>query len=239
MSLSGFPFYLQDISTGVTDADVLALSPIAMYDATIIGNLFQDEARSTAVAASHDPVASVTDLSGNTRHLQIKTGLTAERPLWNESGIVFDGVNDLLEAAYGSTIAQPFTYVCSFKLAAATSNSIIIGGGGITRVIGENSGNFVAQQSTVQIYGSADTADHVISLEVNGASSTGYIDGSVGFENQNLGSGGISGISAGAIYSSGSAPSDLILRKLVVFNSVLSDENRALVESWADTQGVL
>lgn len=109
-------------------ADVLALSPDALFDNSTAANLYQDEARSTLVVAVNDPCASSTDLTTNARHMQIFTGLNGERPLWTGNALRFDGSDDgmIVDWGAGNQITQPITHVISFKMVSVNATTEII-----------------------------------------------------------------------------------------------------------------
>lgn len=76
--------------------DVLALSPAAMYDVSVLSSLYQDSLKTTPVTASSDPVGAVEDLTGNLPDfLQI---IASSRGLYTVSGtsryITLDGIDD-------------------------------------------------------------------------------------------------------------------------------------------------
>lgn len=103
---------------GVADprAAVLALSPELLYDMNDNATMYQDEAKSTAVASTSDPVAVVEDLGSTGEALVIDAGQTARRPLRTADGIAFDGVNDGLLKAYTSlSLSNPYTVIFSCK----------------------------------------------------------------------------------------------------------------------------
>lgn len=115
-----------DITTPLDSTGVGHL-PIAWYDFSVIGNLYQDHLRTTPVAANNDPIEGVVDGSGNANHINVNLGDT-ERPLYKtgiqngKSCALFDGSNDYLTRAsfVGGVQAQPFmVFIVGQNLTAA------------------------------------------------------------------------------------------------------------------------
>jgi len=95
--ISGFrsPFDVGAPDYSEQDAAILGESPVVWLDVSNVAYLWQNTARSTAVASTNDPIGGVTDRSVNGNHAF--QGNATERSLWNGSGAVFDGVNDALD----------------------------------------------------------------------------------------------------------------------------------------------
>jgi hypothetical protein len=93
---------------------VLALSPSVLFDTSNLSSLYQDSAGTTPVTQAGDPVGLVFDKSGNDDHLTQATA--SQRPIYQADGtILTDGVDDKLEAAVNGftdecTIAFDFVY---------------------------------------------------------------------------------------------------------------------------------
>lgn len=91
------------VDGALVDVDVLALTPAQWFDFSQLSTLFQDSARTTAVAANNDPVGGVTDKSGNGYHASQSTANA--KPLYKtavqngRAAILFDGLNDYLSHA--------------------------------------------------------------------------------------------------------------------------------------------
>ena len=161
------------------------LSPFAWYDPSDRSTLFQLSNGTTAVTADGDPVGYLGDKSGNGHHLVMAT--EANRPLYKTSGglhwLEFDGSNDFLEVAYGSTIAQPWDRVSAFRRLAALpvgdNDGLLVGPNSFTGQLYITDGGELRIFSGTELGGlaaPAQDADFVVTERHNGASSRVAID---------------------------------------------------------------
>lgn len=230
-------------ASGPTVDDMLALTPGLLLDPSDFGNLYQDVARTTPVTADSDPVGSSSDLSGNNRHLSVFGGTASRRPLASDGGVQFDATNDCLINNWG-TVAQPLSITLSFKYGAVANSKVLVATGslavGFTSYCWINSsGNFAYfADNNVTILAPADTNEHVMTLEYNGASSNVFLDGVQVVTNQNVGNDGTSGLVLGA-NAIGSANANVLIRRLFLKGAILSTADRQLVESWVDVKGII
>jgi len=155
---------------------------VAVYDASQISNLFQDDTKSSAVTASGQSVGAVVDPVSGRDLLQ---GTSSRKPLYKPTDlnggpcIVGDGVDDQLVTTTFSTFSQPYTLTMCVQLQSTIAQFLTDGSGISNRAAllvsaGVWSVNCGASTSTGI---SADTSPHVISIYANGASSVFTIDG--------------------------------------------------------------
>lgn len=104
--------------------DPLSLSPIALFDPSQSGSLFQDAAQTVAVSASGDPVGFVSDqgLGGHS----LLQGAAERRPLYDKANglhwINGDGVDDMLIAA-SVPLPPTVTFCIGAEVNSVSSNS--------------------------------------------------------------------------------------------------------------------
>jgi hypothetical protein len=127
-----------------------------------------------------DPVGEWQDQSGNGFHLAVAEGF---EPSWqtNEQNslpaLQFDGVDDALQVAFGSNLAQPVTYfmVCT----APASNALFDGTGAGDRIyVRRNGGNAVLGAGGTELTGPAITEGEwfILAARANGASSSVWVN---------------------------------------------------------------
>lgn len=115
-----------------------------------LSGLTQDTAGTTPVVSVADPVGRVLDLSGNGNHFT--QGTAGNRPLWNGSGIDFDGAGDAL------------TY-SSLDLAGSTHAYVVFAG---QKTTGDNN-------ACIMFHSASPLAtDGSVSLWANGGSIVNY-----------------------------------------------------------------
>jgi len=107
----------------------LSLSPFVMLDFTDITTLWQDAAKTVAVAANNDPVGGIDDLSGNGTVINQVTSI--KRPLYKTNmlnglpGIQFDGVDDYLMGNITQTYPDADLYMV-LRIDSATDGSHVV-----------------------------------------------------------------------------------------------------------------
>ena len=111
----------------------LSLPGLALWlDASDLGTLWQDSARTTAVAADADPVGAWDDKSGNARH--VTQGTASKRPLYKtaiqngRSVIRYDGVDDFLFTASEFNLTQPTTAYIVFYADPLETDGVMLDG---------------------------------------------------------------------------------------------------------------
>ena len=147
--------------------------------------LFQDAAGTTLVTADGDPIGKMQDQSPNSN--SAIQSVSAKRAAYNADGTVnfaaFDGVNDFLQATYGAAVTPP----CILSIAMNrldTSDAVILltGLDGSTRhqISITSKGNLGAFVGSSGITGGPLAIGvHVVTIVINGATSSLRIDGAV------------------------------------------------------------
>lgn len=208
----------------------VSASAPADFDPTIYGLTTQGwwAARLESGLVDNDPIASLTDNSGNGR--TVSQGTSSWRPTYKTgvSGVslpvaYFDG-GDYLQATY--TQAQSFTIACVAKCSGgAVYEAIVAGSPNDAGVYGWNSGSAWATYAGSSFtYGTKSSWTVIVSV-FNGASSFAYHNGT-----KVTGSPGATSISTllllGAGYGAGSKLTGYI-GEAVIWSGAMSDANAA------------
>ena len=147
--------------------------------------LFQDAAGTVPVTADGDPIGSTKDQSPNDRS-SIQS-VSTRRPVYSTDGALnfaaFDGIDSFLQATYGAAVTPPCTLSIAMNrldtseaaislsgLDASTRHQISLSGSGT--LIGVSGGSFISGNSL-------PVGKHIITLVINGASSSLRVDGLV------------------------------------------------------------
>lgn len=201
------------------------------------GQLWQDSARTTPAVADADPVGAWDDKSGlGINALQATAGL---RPLYKTGiqngrpAIRFDGTDDFLAtAAFSADLVQPHTTFLVFKFTSTATRFMTDGIAAAKRGAGlyRNGANFDWFAGLDTNLGAADTSWHVAYFVSNGASSIYRFD--AGVEGTiDPGTNLLSGLTLGASYD-GSLPVEGDMGELIIYNRVLSTNERIAVERY-------
>jgi hypothetical protein len=104
----------------------------AYYDPSDFSTMFQDQAGTTPVTATGQPVGKINDKSGNSHHL-LMTATAGTAPLLQQASgryyLQFDGVDDYLQSLAWTSIPQPLDRVCAVQLDTWVINRYIFDGG--------------------------------------------------------------------------------------------------------------
>ena len=173
-----------------------SLQPAAFYNVAASGACWQDVAGTVPALAAGDPVARLSDLSGQARHL-VQT-VPAARPLLQVAGahrwLEFDGIDDSLVG--GPVHVAVRQIVGSYRSAVVSSNTHVIYGavmGGGRSYVAFSNGEFSAGvgshvTSTIRIAGAVSGAVVVASLAYDGARVVLRRDGITGYDAPQSGS---------------------------------------------------
>jgi len=147
--------------------------------------LFQDSAGTVPVTADGDPVGRMLDQSpNNNRAIQ---SLSARRPVYNTDGTLnfaaFDGIDDFLQATYGAAVTPPCTLSIAMNRLDTTNAAVLLTGldaatrHQISITSGGNVAAFVGSSGITG--GPLAIGVHVVTIVINGATSSLRIDGAV------------------------------------------------------------
>lgn len=209
------------------------------YDPLDLTTLWKNTAGTDPITADGDQVALVKGLSPNAVNLPQAT--STFRPLFKTSGGVNwlqgDGTDDRVgPTAFASAIAQPYTIVLGFRLLTVAGDKIILDSAAASnRLVGPftsgvlswrvSAGTSVAIGSVVP-----DTADHLLTMTINGAASTARWDGSP-VTLPNPGTNAMGGITFFANYLGNGAAASRLYRAIVV-EGALSAGDITEAETW-------
>lgn len=170
------------------------------------------------------------------------TFTTINAPTLSSNGAIFDGLDD---GAYLDTgYSADFTLIAKFKMIAVTSlyptitsaMCIVAGTGGWGLGVRASMKWHVHSIGVIAVDGtlSADTNTHVVTLKRSGGVTSLYIDGIFIISRSDGNTGGGRCVLAGT-WASGkfSYPIACSIKNQVLYNSALSDVDRAKVEDWA------
>jgi hypothetical protein len=147
--------------------------------------LFQDAAGTVPVTADGDPVGSMADQSPNDRS-SIQS-VSTRRPVYSTDGALnfasFDGIDSFLLATYGAAVTPPCTLSIAMNRLDTTNAAILLGGldssirhqislSGSRILIGVSGGSSISGNEL-------PVGKHIITLVINGASSSLRVDGLV------------------------------------------------------------
>lgn len=232
-------------ATAFTPASIAGL--VAWYDFSDAATLFTDSARTTAVTADGDAIGGVTDKSGNVAHLA--SSLTA-RPLYKtaiqngKSAALADGINDALQMVSAITPSAN-TFFMVFKIT-GTGTLALLGGtddGGLS--VDYSSRNLRLVKTNVSLIG-ADTT--TLSTTAFSIASITYNKTSGAFAFRVNGATGASGTQTATftntmngVFAQRPAATPQLFHnsyggEFLIYNSVLSAGNIALVESYLNTK---
>ena len=148
-------------------------------------SLFQDAAGTVPVTADGDPVGKMQDQSPNSN--SAIQSVSANRAAYNTDGTVnfaaFDGIDDFLQATYGAAVTPPCTLSIAMRRLDSSRAAVLLTGLNVDNrhQLSINSqgnlGAFVGGTSIIA--GSLAIGDHVVTLVLNGASSSLRVDGLV------------------------------------------------------------
>src|SRR4051812_12375189 len=188
--------------------------------------------RPTALGLSNgDPVSSVPFEEGP---LTITTTGTS-RPTFVSSGangrpaLRFDGADDgMASSANMTVVAQPITMVAVFLPNNTTRKEEIIHGGGVEMVQSFQNAELWAGGSLVTSSTLSGTVPNGVLLEFNGASSTIYINNTLGASG-NGGTAGITAVTLAVGYHPVPGPSRLTgdLYEILIYNRILTSGERS------------
>ena len=215
---------------------------VAGYDATDLGTLWQDSARTTAVASNADPVGAWDDKSGNGNHvLQATSGA---KPTYSTTGInsgpclTFDGGDALQLAAFvGGAETQPNTVIVVGQYGDTVGGYCFVDGvGGGRHFLYDTAGNWHIYAGTELNSGDAiDSSLHLFAAVYNGASSKLYLDGTE-ISSGDTGAESMGGITIGMRFSLGGVaalPSGSKVAAVIVYGKALDATERATIKTWA------
>lgn len=171
----------------------LFFSPALWLDSSDASTLFQDAALTVPVTADGDVVGGWRDKSGNNRHATQAT--TSKKPtrqaISGRRYCRFDGTDDWLSITLSTPIVQPDTIFVVGARRSGTNQQHFIDGG-------PTGGRQALYVTTAAIYalfitsnlpgGAATTADALLSVIANGASSALRVNGSASTANPGTGS---------------------------------------------------
>jgi PKD repeat protein len=181
------------------------------------------------------------DISGNDFHAtQTNTNsqpLLTNNHLNGNPVLSFDGINDYMTVDFEQAFEQPNTYFIVWNISAENSNNYFAFDG----LVEENAqalylrstDQITLHASTIaQIYSKTPPFSHIISTAIfNGTESqvfeNGFFKG-----NGNAGNNSITGMSIGARRTNFTLTLDGTIAEIIFFNSVLSGEQRQLVENY-------
>lgn len=183
------------------------------------------------------------DLSGNDRHCN-NTNDDATRPTWDSltGRITFTSANStfLQSAAFGSALIQPNTIFVVYKITGALNNTYIVFDGittGDRNTFYCVSNNFGITSGT-GIESTADANDNIHCGLFNGVSGEFWING-ISVANGDVGAKGLTGITLGALWTSGAVYADCQISEVIVYNADISDVSRDKITGYlADKWGI-
>jgi hypothetical protein len=176
-----------------------------------VQSLFQDAAGTVPVTADGDPIGSTKDQSPNDRS-SIQS-VSSRRPAYRANGTLnfasFDGIGDSLLATYGAAVTPPCTLsIAMNRLDTSGIRSILTGLDDSTRhqisisgsrkLIGVSGGSIISGNEL-------PVGKHIITLVINGASSSLRVDGLVVASGTLDNSAAATGLSIGALSSGSNA----------------------------------
>ena len=147
--------------------------------------LFQDAAGTVPVTADGDPIGSTKDQSPNDRS-SIQS-VSTRRPVYSTDGALnfaaFDGIDSFLQATYGAAVTPPCTLSIAMNRLDTSEAAILLSGLGFSTrhqislsgsriLIGVSGGSSISGNEL-------PVGKHIITLVINGASSSLRVDGLV------------------------------------------------------------
>jgi hypothetical protein len=205
-----------------------------IFDLSDADTVFQEVAGTTTPSTNGDPIGTLLDLSGNDNHIDAVD--TSLRPNY-----VFDGsvgyadfnataALDLLQEAF--TLAQPTTFIVSFRVAASANTYIMDGGTAFTAGLFAATGPDIDFVAGVIVSGPSITLDEnfVVTIVVNGVSSKLAVNADA-FSEGDAGSSDAGGITFGSD-GSGNSPTPMRLYRAIGIGRILTDPEIADARAW-------
>lgn len=225
---------------------------VAYYNAQVLSSLWQDSARTTAVAADSDPIGSFDDLTGDGNHLL--SGSASLKPSYDEDGLnglgalLFDGDDrpktSIAEFNTAGLLSVPYTLVVVAALGTTGAMQCLLdrayGGvngakfetvddGGTTRYQLIAGASLVASGTTV------DTGVHLHVGLVNGASSEYWLDGT-SIASGNAGSNDFGGVAMGGRNGgTGRVSAGTLIGAAAIYDGDIGSTARAQLLAWAQS----
>lgn len=176
-----------------------------------------------------DPVATWSDLSGNSRDNTQAT--VSKRPIWKTTYVQFDGVDDFMTGALPN-ISQPFTVAFRVR---QLNDGFVFSSPGTTYLPFLRAYYFAGTSLIGTAFNTTDY--HTVLFEANGGTSIARVDGAANASG-NAGSNGIvSGAAAcelGAWSAGSSFWCQMNLKSLVIYNRALTAGEISALEAYLD-----
>lgn len=227
------------------------VSPHTYFD--LVNGLYQDSAKTTAVASDGDVVGAEENQGSDT--YDVVQATTANKPLYKtgilngEPMLLFDGVDDYLAGAFaGGLISQPITAFVVAQLASGRVNNnagynIIDGDDTTNRLVifkgatGSPDTWEIFAGSTLVGSVAVDANAHILCAIFNGASSELIVDGA-SHATGNAGTKGIDGLSVGRYPGGSGYWSDYIGKRLIYEGDLSTADKNQVGNFLADFYGL-
>ena len=216
-----------------TPSDIATLA--AWYDKSDAATLFQDSALTTPATNNGDVIGGWKDKTANVYHALQAT--TTNKPTLQAGGIRFDGTDNYLSVAFGTTYAQSNEFIAVIKMNDITGTKYLFGG------INTNNRHEVGSNGSFHVLlgGSSftttiapSTSKRIYGVIFNGASSSFAINGGAA-STGNPGAQGITGLTLGARFDLG-AWGAVDISEFCFFSDTLSDANRTSLISYLNSK---
>lgn len=198
---------------------------------------FQDSSKTTPATADTNPIGAWADQSGTGN--DVLQAVAGSRPILkvnilnSRSVVRFDGVDDLLQSATISSLAQPNTVFLAGKYAAADGFAWFDAVTNVASLIDSTGagGNWRIYAGAALSGGTIDTNYHYRTSLFNGASSQNRLDGSAVVATGDAGTGALDGFTVGGRGGGGNLfPGDIA--EVLVYHAALTAPQIAQVETY-------